>query len=371
MAGHPPPAASARAAPLSAEAVAGYERDGYVLGLPVLDDASVRTVQARFRELLAKLPAGTDINRVNCWHKANRWVYELSRFDPILDYVQCVLGDDFYCWGAQFFCKLPAAGEVASADNRRQTVPWHQDGQYWPLAPLEAATVWLAVFDTDASNGAMQVVAGSHRDGAFEHRINERADYALAQEIPAERIDDERVVSMDLRAGQMSLHDIGLVHGSTTGSDGRPRVGTHLPLQPRAREGRSGRVAVLRSLSRARHGAVPQPGRQDPVGRRGADRHVPALRRVPLRPRGHGPRYVPLKPISRWVPSQNGLLLDAPQRQRAILSDAPSTGLPRASSRGTGPLTRRGPLSLIVILMSAMSMFRAQHERSVAWAQGV
>ena len=232
MAGHPPLAASAQAAPLSADSVAGYERDGYLLGLPVLDDASVRTVQARFRELLAKLPAGTDINRVNCWHKANRWVYELSRLGPILDYVQCVLGDDFYCWGAQFFCKLPAEGEVASADNRRQTVPWHQDGQYWPLAPLEAATVWLAVFDTDAGNGAMQVVAGSHRDGAFEHRINERADYALAQEIPAERIDDDRVVSMDLRAGQMSLHDIGLVHGSTTSRDGRPRVGLTFRYSP-------------------------------------------------------------------------------------------------------------------------------------------
>ena len=232
MAGHPPLAASARAAPLSAEAVAGYERDGYLLGLPVLDDASVRTVQARFSELLAKLPAGTDINRVNCWHKANRWVYELSRLGPILDYVQCVLGDDFYCWGAQFFCKLPSEGAVASADNRRQNVPWHQDGQYWPLAPLQAATVWLAVFDTDAGNGAMQVVAGSHRDGAFEHRISERADYALAQEIPAERIDDDRVVSMDLRAGQMSLHDIGLVHGSTTSRDGRPRVGLTFRYSP-------------------------------------------------------------------------------------------------------------------------------------------
>ena len=235
MTGHPPLTpltGSAHAAPLSTEAVAEYERDGYLLGLPVLDDASVRAAQTRFRELLAKLPAGTDINTVNCWHKANRWMYELSRFPPILDYVEGVLGGDFYCWGAQFFCKLPAEGEVASADNRRQTVPWHQDGQYWPLEPLEAATVWLAVFDTDAGNGAMKVVAGSHRDGAFEHRRNERADYALPQEIPAERIDDGRVVSMDLRAGRMSLHDIGLVHGSTTSRDGRPRVGMTFRYSP-------------------------------------------------------------------------------------------------------------------------------------------
>ena len=224
--------ASELAAPLASDAVARYQRDGYLLGLPVLDDASVAVVQQRFGELLAMLPAGTDINTVNCWHKANRWVYELSLLPTILDYVQGVLGNDLFCWGAQFFCKLPAQGSVASADNRRQTVPWHQDGQYWPLAPLEAATVWLAIFDTDTHNGAMQVVAGSHRDGAFEHQRNQREDYALEQEIPAERIDADRVVSMDLRAGAMSVHDIGLVHGSTESRDGRPRVGLTFRYSP-------------------------------------------------------------------------------------------------------------------------------------------
>ena len=159
-------------------------------------------------------------------------MYGLSRFPPILDYVQGVLGEDFYCWGAQFFCKLPATGEISSADNLRQTVPWHQDGQYWPLEPREATTVWLAIFDTDASNGAMKVVAGSHQKGVFEHRRQQRTDYALDQEIPDQNIDEDCVVSLDLRAGQISLHDIGLVHGSTNSRDGRPRVGLTFRYSP-------------------------------------------------------------------------------------------------------------------------------------------
>ena len=192
------------------ESVTDYQRHGYLRGLPVLNEVSVHEVQTRFRELLSKVPAGTDINTINCWHKANHWVYGLSRFPPILDYVQGVLGEDFYCWGAQFFCKLPATGEISSADNLRQTVPWHQDGQYWPLEPREATTVWLAIFDTDASNGAMKVVAGSHQKGVFEHRRQQRTDYALDQEIPDQNIDEDCIVSLDLRAGQISLHDIGL-----------------------------------------------------------------------------------------------------------------------------------------------------------------
>lgn len=218
--------------PLTADALELYRHNGYLRGLPVLDDASVAILQKRFRQLLVKLPAGTDINTVNCWHKANRWIYDLSRFSSILDCVQCLLGDDFFCWGSQFFCKLPAEGAVASVDNRRQRVPWHQDGQYWPLKPLQAVTVWLAVFDTDSANGAMQVVSGSHRDGAFKHERSEREDYALEQEIPTEQIDSERVISMDLRAGEMSVHDIGIVHGSTTSSDGRPRVGLTFRYSP-------------------------------------------------------------------------------------------------------------------------------------------
>ena len=46
------------------------------------------------------------------------------------------------------------------------------------------------------------------------------------------------------------------------------------------------------------------------------------------------------KPSSRWLPSQNGLLLEPPQRQRAILPSGSWNLLPFASSRITGPSIR-------------------------------
>src|SRR5258706_9315620 len=54
-----------------------------------------------------------------------------------------------------------------------------------------------------------------------------------------------------------------------------------------------------------------------------------------------------------WVPSQNGLLPEWPQRQRAIWSGW-GISRPSMSVRCTGPDTRYGPSTLGVMLTSAM-----------------
>jgi hypothetical protein len=92
------------------------------------------------------------------WHKCSRTFYDLSRHPASLDYVEDLIGPDFFQWAGQFFVKYPGDGPE---------VPWHQDAQYWPLAPQQTVSVWLAVYNTNANNAAMQVVSGSHRRGPF------------------------------------------------------------------------------------------------------------------------------------------------------------------------------------------------------------
>lgn len=59
----------------------------------------------------------------------------------------------------QIFAKEPA--------TPRRT-PWHQDAPYWPVTGDMLATVYLALDDIDAQNGAVEYVAGSHRwDGDY------------------------------------------------------------------------------------------------------------------------------------------------------------------------------------------------------------
>ena len=65
-----------------------------------------------------------------------------------------------------------------------------------------------------------------------QHRINTSPDLTLNQELPPSEIDDERVVDLVLEAGQMSLHDVFLVHGSEPNRSNKPRRGMTLRFMP-------------------------------------------------------------------------------------------------------------------------------------------
>jgi non-heme Fe2+,alpha-ketoglutarate-dependent halogenase len=106
---------------LTPSEITQYDRLGYIVNLPVFADAALADLQAAALGLLDLLPTEIDVNRINMWHKANRWYYDICRTPAILDYVEDLLGPDFYQWGGQFFVKKPGDAAV---------VPWHQDAQY-------------------------------------------------------------------------------------------------------------------------------------------------------------------------------------------------------------------------------------------------
>ena len=77
--------------------------------------------------------------------------------------------------------------------------------QYWPLTPHRTVTVWLAFWDADESNSALRIVRGSHKHGQLRHHSNQAENYVLNQEADEDQIDPDKVVSLDLKAGQVRL----------------------------------------------------------------------------------------------------------------------------------------------------------------------
>ena len=221
---------SDRARRLTAEEIAQFRERGYVKNLPLFDEAGVRDLQSRFEALLDAVPEGVDLYRVNNWHKANRWIYQLSQLPAILDYVEDILGPNFNQWGGGFFIKYPHDGTK---------VPFHQDASYWPLDPRVNLTVWLAVFDTDAGNGCMRIVPGSHKWGDLRHEDlpdaphwssmsreeQAKSKYVLWKQVNPDAFSEEQMVDMDLLAGEISLHDDDLIHGSNANNSDRMRAG--------------------------------------------------------------------------------------------------------------------------------------------------
>ena len=87
-----------------------YVKDGYLTGLPVFDDEAKNDLNDLFVSLSSRLSSDIDINQTNMWHKASLKFYNLCRTPAILDYVEDLLGPNFFQWGGQFFLKEPKDG---------------------------------------------------------------------------------------------------------------------------------------------------------------------------------------------------------------------------------------------------------------------
>ena len=73
----------------------------------------------------------------------------------------------------------------------------------------------------------MRVIPGSHRHGIVTHGTSQRAGNQLSinQEIPDELVDSSSAVDLELRAGQISIHDGHLYHASQPNRSHRRRCG--------------------------------------------------------------------------------------------------------------------------------------------------
>lgn len=193
-----------------------YVRQGYVAGLPVYAPEDVRRLQDMYWRLRGLLPAGASTQQMDWWHAVDRELYEVCTDPTILDYVEQLLGPDFYLWGSQFFSKDPGDG---------RTVPWHQDAFYWPLSPHKTVTVWLALADSDRDNGGMMVVPGSHRAGRLQHRHSACDSDVLEMTLEEGSFSSADAVCLTLQAGEISMHDDNIVHGSGPNRSARLRCG--------------------------------------------------------------------------------------------------------------------------------------------------
>ena len=149
---------------------------------------------------------------------------EVARTPEIVEMVGQILGPDFALWNSSLFAK-PAA------DGKR--TPWHQDGQYWPIRPLATCTIWIAIDDSTTENGCLRVIPGSHHGQKLRaHRKLDTGDAVLNQELLESEYDVSQAADLVLKAGQMSLHDVYLLHGSEPNHSPRPRRGMTLRFMP-------------------------------------------------------------------------------------------------------------------------------------------
>jgi ectoine hydroxylase-related dioxygenase (phytanoyl-CoA dioxygenase family) len=219
---------------ISSEQLARFQEDGFVSVDGLLDERGLETARNAFDALFrGEFERGILPDEVN-------WTGGKS--DPTLTRQICngwkanaaiasiVLREDI---GQAIAALADWQGTRILQDNLiwkptgARPLGYHQDSAYHPwLAPQAMVSCWIALDDTTAEGGTMEVVRGSHKwklgapDGEFHGPANYQAPMRRAA---ANENQKPEIVPIVVRAGGGSFHHGRTWHGSGNNTSDRPR----------------------------------------------------------------------------------------------------------------------------------------------------
>jgi non-heme Fe2+,alpha-ketoglutarate-dependent halogenase len=230
----------------SPDQVENYHANGIAFPAPVMSAAEAAGFLAQFeedeqRQWQRRGRAYDDLEGRE-WlrkpHKSSRWAFELATHPRIIDAIEDILGPDILLWDTKLFPKPPRSASFVS---------WHQDGTYLGIEPLsDVLTAWVALSDSMVENGCMRVFPGTHKAGQLPHTKTFADGNLLLNGQVIEGTKAEAAIDVPLRAGEMSVHHMMLVHGSLPNTSDTKRIGISINyVTPRARETMMTRPVVL------------------------------------------------------------------------------------------------------------------------------
>jgi ectoine hydroxylase-related dioxygenase (phytanoyl-CoA dioxygenase family) len=222
---------------LSETEINNYHKQGWLIPKFQLPHSLINELRTTLDDLIAKNP-GVRPEKLVSAHvvgksnggmndegvRGSRAFLDLAQHPEIIEMVSEVIGPDVILWGCHVFCK-PAGDGLET--------PWHQDGHYWPIRPLATCTVWVALDDSTIENGCLRVVPGSHANKEIKpHLVEDRNDLVLNLRTQADAFNPEEAVDIQLKAGQMSMHDVYMIHGANVNRSTKRRAGVALRYMP-------------------------------------------------------------------------------------------------------------------------------------------
>ncbi|NQV98292.1 MAG: phytanoyl-CoA dioxygenase family protein [Rhodospirillales bacterium] len=197
--------------------IKAYRRDGFLSPIAVLSAPEAAAYRARFEAYEAANQGWYPLSKGQKLYLLQTWVAELAAHPKVLDAVESVLGPNLMVWGSSLFIKDPGEGTY---------VTWHQDSTYWGLSKPEVTTAWIALSPATAQSGCMKMMPGTHKWDQLAHvdTLDEKNLLTRGQEIAVE-VNEADGVLVELEPGQMSLHDVQIVHASDPNQANDRRIG--------------------------------------------------------------------------------------------------------------------------------------------------
>ena len=200
------------------ELQAHFEQDGFVL-IPFLESVQVYALEQLFQSIQTQLPQ-TGFYSLSFWN------------DPILKsricrHIMQVLDSPVKAHFAEI---VPLGGTFLLKNTGNEgEMPLHQDWTVTDESQYCSASIWIPLTDTDAQNGAMSVVPGSHRfaQGLRSPTLpNPIGDSHLQTALR------QRLQVLPMKAGEALIFNHALIHASPPNLSDKPRVAVTYGLLP-------------------------------------------------------------------------------------------------------------------------------------------
>jgi non-haem Fe2+, alpha-ketoglutarate-dependent halogenase len=199
-----------------------YDHDGIVFPIQVLTADEAMQFRDASTDLEIQLGGKPRTVEVRQMHLHYPWAHSLVTHPRVLDAVEDLLGPNLLVWASELFIKHARDAVVA--------IRWHRDRTYMGFDNATTTSAWIALSNSNAANGCMCAAPGpKRRSNAAEDRF------------AALGFDGQEVVEVVLQAGEMSLHDADILHGSSPNLSNELRMGfvvRYVTPQAQAPQGR-------------------------------------------------------------------------------------------------------------------------------------
>jgi hypothetical protein len=217
---------------LSAQEVAAYHRDGYLVPRYRLSPALLDKLSTLTARVLEDNPGKVDQPLLGLHVpgsgtqglKVPPGFADIATHPDILDMIEQLIGPDLILWSSVLFYKRAHEGPIT---------PWHRDATAYPIEPMATTSVWIAVTESRKENGCLRFIPGSHqaREVGTHDKTHKPGEYFAGSLDPRE-VDESKAVDVELEPGQMVVFDVFTVHGGHANRGTKPRGGYSLRFMP-------------------------------------------------------------------------------------------------------------------------------------------
>ena len=200
----------------SDEDVARYHEDGFVFARGLFDAEETELLRRAMEEdpkiqdhSLLRADAEGGATRISLWNRAGDSVYGLAaRCEKLVDSVEALIGEPVYHFQSKLTAKDPFVGGAWE---------WHQDYGYWyynGCLRLDMLSCMIAMDRTDAGNGCLQLVKGSHHLGRIDHlQVTAEQNSADPDRMP-HILATHETVDVVLEPGDVAIFHSNVLHRS-------------------------------------------------------------------------------------------------------------------------------------------------------------